>query len=54
MRLNPLLIILWIAIMGWLWGVVGALLAVPILMSVKIILENLGVFPHWIKLLESK
>lgn len=54
MRLNPLLIILWIAITGWLWGVVGALLAVPILMSVKIILENLGVFPHWIKLLESK
>lgn len=54
MRLNPLLIILWIAITGWLWGVVGALLAVPILMSSKIILENLGAFPHWIKLLESK
>ena len=54
MLLNPLIIIIWIAITGWLWGVVGVLLAVPILMCVKIILENLGVFDHWIKLLESK
>ncbi|CAB9495215.1 AI-2E family transporter [Alteromonas macleodii] len=54
MQLNPLIIIIWIAITGWLWGVVGVLLAVPILMCVKIILENLGVFDHWIRLLESK
>ena len=54
MQLNPLIIIIWIAITGWLWGVIGVLLAVPILMCVKIILENLGVFDHWIRLLESK
>ena len=54
MQLNPLIIIIWIAITGWLWGVVGVLLAVPILMCVKIILENLGVFDHWIRLIESK
>lgn len=54
MQLNPLIIIIWIAITGWLWGVVGVLLAVPILMCIKIILENLGVFDHWIRLLESK
>lgn len=54
MQLNPLIIIIWIAITGWLWGVVGVLLAVPILMCIKIILENLGVFSHWIRLLESK
>lgn len=54
MQLNPLIIIVWIAITGWLWGVIGVLLAVPILMCVKIILENLGVFDHWITLLESK
>ena len=54
MQLNPLIIIIWIAITGWLWGVVGVLLAVPILMCVKIILENLGVFNHWIRLIESK
>ena len=54
MQLNPLIIIIWIAITGWLWGVIGVLLAVPILMCVKIILENLGVFNHWIRLIESK
>tara|TARA_Y100000994_G_scaffold224255_1_gene205783 strand:+ start:9404 stop:10567 length:1164 start_codon:yes stop_codon:yes gene_type:complete len=54
MQLNPLIIIVWIAITGWLWGVVGVLLAVPLLMCFKIVLENLGVFSHWIKLLESK
>ncbi|TKB03101.1 AI-2E family transporter [Alteromonas portus] len=54
MQLNPLIIIIWIAITGWLWGVIGVLLAVPILMCVKIILANLGVFNHWIRLIESK
>ena len=54
MQLNPLIIIIWIAITGWIWGVIGVLLAVPILMCVKIILENLGVFNHWIRLIESK
>ena len=54
MQLNPLMIILWLSIAGWLWGVVGVLLAVPILMSFKIILENLGVLPHWVKLIASK
>ncbi|MCW8090433.1 AI-2E family transporter [Alteromonas ponticola] len=53
-RLNPLIIILWLAVMGWLWGVMGILLAVPILVCVKIILEHLDVLPHWVKLLESK
>ncbi|MBT82014.1 MAG: AI-2E family transporter [Alteromonadaceae bacterium] len=54
MRLNPLIIILWLSVAGWLWGVVGVLLAVPILMSFKIILENIGSLPHWVKLIESK
>jgi predicted PurR-regulated permease PerM len=54
MQLNPLIIIVWISITGWLWGVVGVLLAVPILMCFKIILQNLGVLSHWIRLIESK
>ncbi|MCW8109474.1 AI-2E family transporter [Alteromonas ponticola] len=53
-RLNPLIIILWLAVMGWLWGVIGVLLAVPILVCIKIILEHLDVLPHWVKLLESE
>ena len=54
LRLNPLIIILWLAVMGWLWGVIGVLLAVPILVCIKIILEHLEVLPHWVKLLESE
>ncbi|NVK54700.1 MAG: AI-2E family transporter [Alteromonadaceae bacterium] len=53
LRLNPLVIIVWLAIMGWLWGVVGVLLAVPVLVCIKIILEHLDVSPHWVKLLET-
>ncbi len=53
LRLNPLVIIVWLAIMGWLWGVVGVLLAVPVLVCIKIILEHLEVSPHWVKLLET-
>ncbi|NMH60478.1 AI-2E family transporter [Alteromonas ponticola] len=52
-RLNPLIIILWLAVMGWLWGIIGVLLAVPILVCIKIIFEHLHVLPHWVKLLES-
>ncbi len=52
-RLNPLIIIVWLGVMGWLWGVAGVLLAVPILVCTKIILEHLGVKSHWVKFLES-
>ena len=54
LRLNPVIIILWLSITGWLWGIVGGLIAVPILMSFKIILSNLGALPHWVKFIESK
>ena len=54
MQLNPLIIILWLSVAGWLWGIVGVLLAVPILMSFKIILKNLGALPHWVRLIETK
>lgn len=53
MRVNPLIIILWLSVMGWLWGIIGVLLAVPILVCIKIILEQIGVLSHWVKLIES-
>jgi predicted PurR-regulated permease PerM len=31
MRLNPLVLMIWLIIWAWLWGVVGVLLAVPLL-----------------------
>ena len=40
MRVSPIAILLWLLIWGWLWGIPGALLAVPMLTSVKLIAER--------------
>lgn len=38
---SPLVVLLSLAFWGWLWGVVGMILAVPLTVIVKIILENI-------------
>lgn len=40
MRLSPIAILLWLLVWGWLWGIPGALLAVPILTCTKLIAER--------------
>lgn len=44
MRISPLAILVWLLIWGWMWGIPGALLAVPILTCLKVITEQL---PGW-------
>jgi predicted PurR-regulated permease PerM len=39
--LSPLIVLLSLAFWGWLWGVVGMILAVPLTVIGKIILENI-------------
>ena len=39
--LSPLIVLLSLAFWGWLWGVVGLILAVPLTVIGKIILENI-------------
>jgi predicted PurR-regulated permease PerM len=41
MRLSPVAILLWLLVWGWLWGIPGALLAVPMLTSAKFITSRL-------------
>ena len=41
MRVSPIAILLWLLVWGWLWGIPGALLAVPMLTSVKLIAERI-------------
>ncbi len=41
MRVSPVAILLWLLVWGWLWGIPGALLAVPMLTSVKLIAERI-------------
>lgn len=40
-RLSPVAILLWLLVWGWLWGIPGALLAVPMLTCVKLITAKL-------------
>lgn len=40
LALNPVVIFLWLMFWGWLWGVPGALMAVPLLAIVKILCEH--------------
>jgi predicted PurR-regulated permease PerM len=40
LRLNPLAILLGVMLWGWLWGMPGALLAVPILTTLKVIADG--------------
>ena len=52
MRLSPLVLILALMVFGWLWGIVGLLLAVPLLVCVKIVLAKIEGLEGWAKLLE--
>jgi predicted PurR-regulated permease PerM len=38
--LNPVVLLLWLIFRGWLWGVPGALMAVPLLAILKIVCDR--------------
>jgi len=40
--INPIVIFVWLLFWGWLWGLPGALIAVPLLMAFKISCEHIG------------
>lgn len=54
MRLNPLVLMIWLIIWAWLWGVVGVLLAVPLLVCIKLAASQLNVPGHWIRIIETR
>jgi predicted PurR-regulated permease PerM len=41
LNLSPLVVFLSVVFWGWLWGVAGALIAVPIVSSIQVVLANL-------------
>ncbi len=53
MRLNPLVVMIWLLTCGWLWGVTGVLLSVPILVCIKLALSELGVWKNWLRIIEA-
>ncbi len=52
MALSPLVLILGLMIFGWLWGIIGLLLAVPLLACTKVVLERVDGLGPWARLLE--
>ena len=54
MRMNPLVIMLWLMLWGWLWGIAGVLIAVPLLVCIKLILSRSGEFDSLLQLIESR
>lgn len=53
MQLNPLVLIVWLLIWGWLWGPVGVLLAVPLLVCLKLAAAQLNILNKWVRLIET-
>lgn len=51
LSLNPVIVFLGIIFWGWLWGPAGALLAVPILVTLKIICDHVPPLAPWSLLL---
>jgi predicted PurR-regulated permease PerM len=40
LELNPMIVFLSVVVLGWLWDLVGALIAVPLVASIRIVLSN--------------
>lgn len=54
MRLNPLVLMIWLIFWAWLWGMVGVLLAVPLLVCIKLAAAQLNVPRHWVTIIETR
>ena len=52
MAISPLLLIVALMVFGWAWGIVGLLLAVPLLVCLKIVLGKLDGMDGWARLME--
>ncbi len=53
LNLSPLVVLLSLIFWGWLWGVVGMLLSVPIMSAVKITLAHTPGYELWAQFMED-
>jgi predicted PurR-regulated permease PerM len=53
-RLNPLILILWLLIWGWLWGPFGVLIAVPLLVGIKLVASHSKRLDFLVDLIETE
>jgi predicted PurR-regulated permease PerM len=50
--ISPLVILLWLLFCGWLWGIAGLLLAVPMLVCFKIVSQRVPGMAAWSEMIE--
>jgi predicted PurR-regulated permease PerM len=53
LNIDSILLFLWLAYWGWVWGVVGLILAFPMVTSLKIVLEHLEATRGWATLMSD-
>ena len=41
LTLNPVMIFTWLIFWGWIWGIPGALIAIPLLAMTKLVADNI-------------
>jgi len=54
LNLDPVLMFLWLAYWGWVWGVLGLILAYPMMAAVKIVLQHVAGGAPWAVLLSDE
>ena len=54
LNIDSILLFLWLAYWGWVWGVIGLILAFPMITSLKIVLEHLDSTRGWAVLMSEE
>jgi predicted PurR-regulated permease PerM len=54
MSISPLIVLLWLLLWGWMWGIPGLLLAVPMLVCLKIVCSRVDALRGWASIIESQ
>ncbi len=54
LNIDSILLFLWLAYWGWVWGVIGLILAFPLVVSLKIVLEHLETTRGWAVLMSEE